>query len=201
MSIPDDETLEPTLPTAVSLAQKGFQSIKLPKNPTAPAKGLGVVALQHDVPLFPTHLAEYITRIELQKAAKPRRYPIAARLLFSRINIYHSFRLGLEGLHDDTTEQDWVKASPVSGGRFDTVVVLVDDDADAVSLQGKLSHRDVPHQAHIPNQGRRLVVSMSFSPCRRRCWWVMSSSRCPRTGLMLAHLLMLPGSPNHPSPN
>lgn len=125
------------LPTAASLAQKGFQSIKLPKNPTAPGKGLGVVALQHGIPLFPAHLAEYITRIEIQKAAKPRHYPSAARLPFSRINVYHSFRLGLEGLHDDSLEEDWVKASPVSGGRFDTVVVLLDEDADAVSLHGE----------------------------------------------------------------
>lgn len=30
-----------------------------------------------------------------------------------------------------------MKASPVSGGRFDTVVVLLDEDADAVSLHGE----------------------------------------------------------------
>ncbi|KIY60854.1 hypothetical protein CYLTODRAFT_405817 [Cylindrobasidium torrendii FP15055 ss-10] len=131
---------EPTatgLSVPQSLAQKGFQSIKLPKNPTAPAKGLYVAAQQHRIPFFPNHLAEYLTRIEQKKARSPQLYKTAKDLPFERIDVYHSFRLALEGLNDDNDEQDWVKASPLDGGRFDTVVVLDDDEADMVSLNGE----------------------------------------------------------------
>ncbi|KIY65398.1 hypothetical protein CYLTODRAFT_379482, partial [Cylindrobasidium torrendii FP15055 ss-10] len=119
-----------------SLAQKGFQSIKLPNAPTAPSKGLHVVAHQHNIPSFPEHLAEYLSRIEKKKARTPQLYKAAKDLPFARIDVYHSFRLELEGLNDDDGEQDWVKASPLDGGRYDTVVVLDGDEADMVSLNG-----------------------------------------------------------------
>ncbi|KIY60733.1 hypothetical protein CYLTODRAFT_363744 [Cylindrobasidium torrendii FP15055 ss-10] len=78
----------------------------------------------------------YLSRIEKRKARVPQLYKAAKDLPFERIDVYHSFRLELEGLNDDDGEQDWVKASPSDGGRYDTVVVLDGDEADMVSLNG-----------------------------------------------------------------
>lgn len=97
------------------------------------------MAHQHSIPTFPDHLAEYISRIEQKKAQVPTVYARAKDLPFQPIDVYHSFRLALEGLNDDGSEQDWVKASPLEGGRYDTVVVLDGDEADMVSLNGMWS--------------------------------------------------------------
>lgn len=116
-------------------SKRDFQSVSLPKIPTSPNKGLAVAAQEHNIPLFPHHLASYISFIERKRAQNPIHYEVND-LPFSRINVYHSFKLSREGINDDDLERDWVKASPLNGGRFDTVVVLADNSAEVVGLAG-----------------------------------------------------------------
>ncbi|KIY61072.1 hypothetical protein CYLTODRAFT_363355 [Cylindrobasidium torrendii FP15055 ss-10] len=111
--------------------QRGASSISL--HPTCPRKDIRIVALDHQVPKFPTHLLQYINGIEHEKALHPLVYN---PLPFGRINVYHSFKFSHEGSNDDTGDLDWVKATPTDGGRFDTVVILDGPDADAFSLEG-----------------------------------------------------------------
>lgn len=72
--------------------------------------------------------------------------PLSSRQLessllpFYNIDVYTMFRFHPEGLHDDSHEQDIVKAFPSSSslpeGRFDTVIVMDTDEAEATGLEG-----------------------------------------------------------------
>ncbi|KIY60818.1 hypothetical protein CYLTODRAFT_460385 [Cylindrobasidium torrendii FP15055 ss-10] len=118
-------------------SKKPFQKILLPKRPSYPRKALRVLAREYNIRDFPKHLAEYITLIEHERARRPTIYR-SDTLPFEHLDVFYSFKLSAEGLHDPLDEEhDWVKASPLNGGRYDTVVVLNDDDAEVVGLQGK----------------------------------------------------------------
>ncbi|KIY61462.1 hypothetical protein CYLTODRAFT_362860 [Cylindrobasidium torrendii FP15055 ss-10] len=110
-----------------------LQRLLIPKNPTCPRKDIRIVALDHQVPSFPTHLLQYINGVEHDKALYPLEYN---PLPFGRIDMYHSFKFSHEGSDDNTGDLDWVKATPTDGGRYDTVVILDGPDADAFSLEG-----------------------------------------------------------------
>ena len=61
-------------------------------------------------------------------------------LPFSRVDVYHTLKFTTVALSDERAERDVVKARPAAGGepaRFDTVVVLRGDDAEATGVQGK----------------------------------------------------------------
>ncbi|KIY63227.1 hypothetical protein CYLTODRAFT_360315 [Cylindrobasidium torrendii FP15055 ss-10] len=120
-------------------SKKPFQQILLPKRPSYPRKALSVLAREYGIRDFPKHLAEYISLIEHERARRPTLYR-SDTLPFQHLDVYYSFKLTAEGLHDPLDEEhDWVKASPLNGGRYDTVVVLNDDDAEVVGLQGEAS--------------------------------------------------------------
>ncbi|KAE9389336.1 hypothetical protein BT96DRAFT_835060 [Gymnopus androsaceus JB14] len=110
--------------------------VYLPKTPTSPNKKLSDIERTHCVPLFSCHIKEYLgmldpaaTKSSIQDAVN---YPIP----FERVNVYNSFKSAPTSLEDDVDEKDVVKASPLHGGRFDTVVVLTGDTAEAVSFTG-----------------------------------------------------------------
>lgn len=79
------------------------------------------------------NLRDYVNGTEQLLAKTPIVYD---PLPFQRIDVFHSFKFTREGLLDDTLEKDWVRASPVDDGRFDTVVVLTGDDAESTGLDG-----------------------------------------------------------------
>lgn len=61
------------------------------------------------------------------------------QLPFQHLDTNHSFKFFCELLEEGSLEQkDVVKASPLNGGRFDTVVVLTTDTAGTVGLEGNL---------------------------------------------------------------
>ena len=124
------QTVQPRNPS------KDHQSITLPKIPSSPKKLLGSIAREHGVPDFPINLRDYVNGIEQLHAATPIVYD---PLPFQRIDVFHSFKFSREGLLDDTMARDWVRATPVDDRRFDTVVVLTDDDAESTGLDGSLS--------------------------------------------------------------
>ncbi|KIY61666.1 hypothetical protein CYLTODRAFT_495138 [Cylindrobasidium torrendii FP15055 ss-10] len=121
-------------PTAI---KKGFQDILLPKNPTLPRRYISVAAYEHQIPKLATHLVDFINRLGLEHARLNNTSPLHyTSTPFDRIDVYHSFKLSREHLNDDGEERDWVKATPLHGGRFDTVVVLDGEDAEITGLDG-----------------------------------------------------------------
>ena len=59
---------------------------------------------------------------------------------FNHLDVFHGFKFAPASLNDDTEETDAVKAMPLKGerpARFDTVVVMQGEDAEATRLQGE----------------------------------------------------------------
>ena len=133
--MPDDQTTAAQeTHTLLDNKSREYQSITLRKIPSSPKKLLGAIAREHNVPDFPTHLRDYVNGVEQLHAVSPLIYD---PLPFQRIDVCHSFKFSREGLLDDTQERDWVRASPVDSGRFDTVVVLTGVEAESTGLDGK----------------------------------------------------------------
>ncbi|EPS93195.1 hypothetical protein FOMPIDRAFT_94087 [Fomitopsis schrenkii] len=64
---------------------------------------------------------------------------VSSYLPFSRIDTFHTLKFSTVSLSDDQLEHDMVRARPAMGSepaRFDTVVVLRDDNAEATGVQG-----------------------------------------------------------------
>ncbi|KAF9025714.1 hypothetical protein BDZ89DRAFT_953570 [Hymenopellis radicata] len=123
-------------PTPPTTSLKEPQPILLPKFPTSPNKSITLIQSQHRVPLFGAHLKEYLDLLQRAKSKKPATsYPLP----FHGVDVYHSFKFSLESVDDTSDEKDVVKASPLGGGRFDTVVVYTGDEAETTGLTGKSS--------------------------------------------------------------
>jgi len=63
-----------------------------------------------------------------------------SNLPFNQVDVYNMFRFHPEGINDSEEENDLVKAIPQSlqnpDGRFDTVVVIVGNEAESTGLAG-----------------------------------------------------------------
>lgn len=111
--------------------------ILLPKVPTSPHKSISSIRQSHRVPGFSDHLKAYLEMLKPNATRADLRYAATQPLPFHQLDIYHSFKFHRELLEEGGAEQrDVVKASPLSGGRFDTVVVLTADTAETVGLTG-----------------------------------------------------------------
>jgi hypothetical protein len=112
-------------------------SILLPKVPTAPNKLLSVIERTHRVPLFTQHMKAYTEMLKLHATTATVREAITRDLPFQRLDTYYSFKFSPERLEEGVDVKDVVKASPLKGGRFDTVIVLTSAEAESVGLEGR----------------------------------------------------------------
>ncbi|KAH9918421.1 uncharacterized protein B0H18DRAFT_882796 [Fomitopsis serialis] len=101
---------------------------------------LSSIVDKHHAPGFVDAVAQYIYKLKDGR-------PLTSSLLktavdhmpFQRLDVFHGFKFTPESLTDDTQETDAVKAKPAKAGqaaRFDTVVVLQGEDAEATGMQG-----------------------------------------------------------------
>ncbi|KAJ3718820.1 hypothetical protein C8R42DRAFT_697268 [Lentinula raphanica] len=116
------QTNSTTIFTSVSSATT---TLWLPKEPTAPCKALSAIELGHGVPSFSSNLKRYLAMLNPGSS----RAQVKASFLYS-------FKFSPETLDDDYSIKDVVKATPLKGGRFDTVVVLTGDSAETTSFSG-----------------------------------------------------------------
>ncbi|KAH9914312.1 uncharacterized protein B0H18DRAFT_1125649 [Fomitopsis serialis] len=119
--------------------------IKLPKHPTAPLQALPTIVDKHCAPGFIDALAQHIYKLKNNGRAltSSQLQNAVDRMPFNRVDVFHGFKFAPEPLTDDTQETDAVKAKPATArqaARFDTVVVLQGEDAEATGLQGLQSH-------------------------------------------------------------
>ncbi|KIY69492.1 hypothetical protein CYLTODRAFT_452584 [Cylindrobasidium torrendii FP15055 ss-10] len=141
------ETDTPESPSGVTApsqshppATNSRQNLSLSIHPTKYNQSPRIVGQLHRVPNFPTNLCAYLNGLEDDRK---KQFPQAHTqhfytLPFRGVDVWYSFRFSHEGFDGsgEVVERDWVKASPLAGGRFDTVVVLSDNDGDATSLIG-----------------------------------------------------------------
>lgn len=121
--------------------QRKTLPISLAKIPNFPGREFSFIHNNHDAPDFEFYLKQYLNRF-MDK-------PIGQRLLdrtplsFTKVDVYNMFRFHPEEMQDNEEENDLVKAIPKSAkfpyGRFDTVIALVNDEAESTGLKGKFS--------------------------------------------------------------
>lgn len=112
--------------------------ILLPKVPTSPNKSISSIQTSHRVPCFSQHLKAYLEMLKPNSTRADVLYASSQPLPFHQLDIFHTFKFSRDILEEGGPEQkDVVKASPIGGGRFDTVVVLTADTAESVGLAGQ----------------------------------------------------------------
>ena len=114
----------------------------MPKHPSVARQSIPSIVDRHCAPGFVKALNQHIYSLKLGRPLTSREQEQASSYLpFSRLDVFHTFKFTTIPLTDDRAERDVVKARPVNGtepARFDTVVVLRGDDAEATGVQGKL---------------------------------------------------------------
>lgn len=126
--------------------------IKLSKHPSVPLQPLPLIVDRHQCPGFRESLAQYIYRLKNGRPLTSSQLPDALNNMpVNRVDVFHGFKFAPASLSDDTGETDAVKATPMKGdqaARFDTVIVLQGEDAEATGLQGKY-HILLLYVAHL----------------------------------------------------
>jgi hypothetical protein len=140
-TIMDQQSQPITSVSASTPASSSKRPILLPKVPTSPNKSLWAIETGHCVPCFSAHLKAYLEMLKFDATQNSVTDAMTRDLPFQCLNVYHSFKFLPEQLEEGVEVKDVVKASPLNGGRFDTVVVITGDSAKGVGLTGKLSIR------------------------------------------------------------
>lgn len=113
-------------------------AISLPKFPTQSRKPIAHIEHQHHAPGFSLRLKEYLNSL-LQHSISNRN-AILHSLPFDRLDIYHTLKFHPANLEDGEEECDVLKAVPSTSqnaGRFDTAVILHNEDAESTGLEGE----------------------------------------------------------------
>ncbi|KAJ3833014.1 hypothetical protein F5878DRAFT_666038 [Lentinula raphanica] len=144
-------------------------TLLLPKEPTAPSKALSLIESGHRVPMFASNLRRYLAMLKPGSSRAEVEGGLVKSLPFNALDVYYSFKFSPETLDDDSSIKDVVKATPLKGGRFDTVVILTGDSAETASFTGTRIGR-VKVIFHLPSQLTLIGTYKSPSPS----WWPTS---------------------------
>lgn len=129
-----------TSPTTTTSAPSPPPTFLLPKVPTAPNKLLSAIEKTHHIPCFSQHLKAYLEMLKPSATNATVQEALTKDLPFRRLDVYYSFKFSPEQLEEGQDVKDVVKASPLKGGRFDTVIVLTGEEAESVGLAGNLAN-------------------------------------------------------------
>ena len=115
--------------------------ISLAKVPNYPGWAFSHIKDKHDAPDFEYYLKQYLNSFTDNPIGQ--RHLDHASLSFTKVDVYNMFRFHPQGIHDEEEEKDLVKAIPKSEklprGRFDTVIALINDKAEATGLEGMIA--------------------------------------------------------------
>ena len=127
-----------TLPKHSSMKKS---PISIAKHPSFPNRQLSLIEEKHHAPDFTYHLKVFLSKL-LSKPIQ-NRHADDIPLPFTKVDVYNMFRFHPEGIQDNDEENDLVKALPRSAqnphGRFDTVIAIVDDEAESTGVVGELT--------------------------------------------------------------
>ena len=112
--------------------------ISIAKFPNYPNRQLSLIEERHKAPDFTFYLKVFLMALTTKQIQ--HRQLDDRELPFKQVDVYNMFRFHPEGLQDTEEENDIVKALPITAenkdGQFDTVVVIVGDEAESTGLAG-----------------------------------------------------------------
>jgi hypothetical protein len=128
--------------------------IVIAKQSPTPNHSITHIAQLHQAPQFEAHLKQYLNSFLAHQLG--RRRLEQADLPVDKIDVFPQFRFRPTSLHDEGNKSNTVKALPSTGGqkkgRFDTVVVMDTENAEATGLEGIfyiLSYLGLNTQVHL----------------------------------------------------
>ncbi|KAJ3776200.1 hypothetical protein FB446DRAFT_763000 [Lentinula raphanica] len=114
--------------------------ISLAKNPTESRKKVTSIALLHDAPGFIGALKLFLNGYLPHSEQGNRSKILNGFLPFTTLDVWHNFNITPLKILDDS-ERTSIKARPLSShssARFDTVIILENDQAQSTAVQGKV---------------------------------------------------------------
>jgi hypothetical protein len=112
--------------------------ISIAKYPNFPNRQLSLIEDRHRAPDFTYYLKIFLMAFTTKKIQ--HQLLDESDLPFKHVDVYNMFRFHPEGIQDTDEENDLVKALPRSpqnpDGHFDTVIVIVGDEAESTGLAG-----------------------------------------------------------------
>jgi hypothetical protein len=119
-----------------STVKRRSSLISIAKYPNFPRRRLSLIEERHQAPDFTYYLKVFLMPKEMN-----RRSLDDSDLPFNHVDVYNMFRFHPEGIQDTDEENDLVKALPRSAknpdGQFDTVIVIVGNEAESTGLAGE----------------------------------------------------------------
>ena len=115
--------------------------ISIAKHPSFPSCQLSLIKEKHHAPDFTYYLKVFLNSF----ISKPiqNRFLNDSTLPFKKVDVYNMFHFHPEGIQDNDEENDLVKALPQSSqnphGRFDTVIAIINDEAESTGVASELS--------------------------------------------------------------
>lgn len=145
--------------------------IVIAKRSPTPNRPITVIERTHKAPQFGNHLKQYLNS-SLDRQLGRRRLE-RADLPIDKVDTFPQFRFHPASLHDEDMESNTVKAFPgLKNGRFDTVVVMDGEGAEATGLEGRcleLFWRFVNQaysQEHVSPESRLFLDSPMLLTCQ-----------------------------------
>ena len=128
--------------TDVDISSDSQNTVRIAKYPPAPQQHLASIQSQHNSPGFTTALVQFINDLQPPALRLTRHDLTRTWLPFSRLDVFHKFQFSPVELLEGKRESDVVKAIPGSSqrgrkSRFDTVIVLNNENAESTGVQGK----------------------------------------------------------------
>ncbi|KAE9401115.1 hypothetical protein BT96DRAFT_956655 [Gymnopus androsaceus JB14] len=114
----------------------------LAKYPAESKKSLAQILISHAAPGFLAHLKLFLNAFLPLGRRVPDQLALAGTLPFTQLDVWHRYKFSPSNLFDDDLDgiHETVKAIPVSRRshipRFDTLIVMVGDDAQSTALDG-----------------------------------------------------------------
>lgn len=114
----------------------------LAKYPAESKKSLAQILISHAAPGFLAHLKLFLNAFLPLGRRAPDQLALAGTLPFTQLDVWHRYKFSPSNLFDDDLDgiHETVKAIPVSRRshipRFDTLIVMVGDDAQSTALDG-----------------------------------------------------------------
>ncbi|KAH9913037.1 uncharacterized protein B0H18DRAFT_888938 [Fomitopsis serialis] len=150
----------------------------------------------HCAPGFTTALATFINDLQPSELRLNRREFARTWLPFDRVDVYHKFRFSPCELSDGREEIDVVKCIPGSiakgrKSRFDTVIVLENEQAESTGVQGTRAGRvkvifTLPKKFHARRGGGSAPAWWPKGPLAYVEWYTRFSGTADPTHLMYA---------------
>lgn len=127
----EEEEDEPPTP------RSPLTGLVIARQPAISGQSISSIQQNHNAPSFAHHLRNYLNSLLPQGETLSRAEIPYAQLPFDKLDVWHTCKFALDILGNDVDGQEEIDSIKAKPGRFDTVAVAYQEDAESTGLQGK----------------------------------------------------------------